>query len=384
MTIYTYSILNMYAILLTLTGFILPAVIIYYNSAYKNYFALIISAIILSAIAYTVGNYTIVLLPFILPILLASLAGTYLRRSGEGFFAGMGYVIAAEFFGVMLGIIIVYISYGRVDIATLISRAFIDAYKNLSPNDEIYILQLNLMTQLLSISSDGTITQLAQIEGMSIAEKIDIIAPQIKASMAALLPSVIMGYGIISGVTAWFASSLLMARRIRMKKKLAGVKKFSPPPAFSSWKAPRWMTNILMVLLLTSILISFGAAGTMLNVASALQSAAIIVLSIQGLAVVNWWLKKKRVSAVLNIIMCTLSVIFLSLLLPWIGLVDIVFSIRLQGKRKDLIKLRMEEIKKQIDKQINKENNEDKTNQKNDEDKNNEDKNDDANESEDE
>ena len=51
-------------------------------------------------------------------------------------------------------------------------------------------------------------------------------------------------------------------------------------------------------------------------------------------------------------IMIVLVVIILSFALPWIGLIDIIFSVRMSEKAKSLIKKRIEEIKKQAEEQM--------------------------------
>lgn len=352
MDITLYSILNFYVILITIAGFILPALFIYFYSSYKNHYALIICTVLFAFIAFSVREHMIVLLPFMLPVLFAGAIGSYLRRTEEEFWHSMGYVILAEMFGIMLGIMVIYFSYGRQDITQLIAQGFNDVYLNISPNDEASNLTLNFMTQLLMISPQGAIPEFSQIAAMSIAEKLDVIIPQIKASMANLLPSTIMGYGIISGVSSWFVSSVMLAKRKRNGKTLIAIKKYQPHPKFSTWKMPRWMTNVLMFLLLTSLIIQFASIDTLTNVASALQSVALTIMAIQGLSVLNWWLKKKKIHNIANTVICILSVVILSFILPWIGLIDIVFNFRTMDKKRGIIKLRMEEIKKQIDKQM--------------------------------
>ena len=56
--------------------------------------------------------------------------------------------------------------------------------------------------------------------------------------MSRALPSLIMGYGIISGVWAWFVSSVMIKKRSDAKKTLPGIKKYIVHPPFSEWKMP--------------------------------------------------------------------------------------------------------------------------------------------------
>jgi ABC-type multidrug transport system fused ATPase/permease subunit len=250
---------------------------------------------------------------------------------------------------------VIYLYFGMQDIAGLLADGFRNSYQGVSAGDEAGSLGLNLMTQLLLSIKQGSVPAYSEISGMTTAAKLDIIVPQIETAMASALPSTIMSYGIISGVWAWFVSSELIKRRASAKKPLPGIKEYKPYPPFSEWKLPKWLTNVLMVLLLASIIISFAAQGAMLNAASALQTVAVVILSIQGLSVVNWWLKKKKVAAVLNVAICVVIALlsfFLNLILPLIGLIDIMFSVRMSDKQKEAIRKRMEEIKKQVDEQM--------------------------------
>lgn len=355
MSLDLYSLLNFFAIIIMIAGLILPALIIYFYSSFKNHFALIISTAILFLTALAVKEYIVVLLPFILPIIFAGVTGSFLKKYGEDFWSSMGYVILAEMTGIIVGIVAIYLYFGMQDIAGLLAEGFRNAYQNISPGDEAGSLGLNLITQLLISLKEGYAPVYSEISGMSTVDKLDIIVPQIKTAMARALPSAIMGYGILSGVWAWFISSVLIKRRASGRKSLPGLKEYKPHPPFSEWKLPRWLTNVLMVLLLASIIISFAAEGAMLNAASALQTVAIVILSVQGLSVVNWWLKKKKVNTVLNVVICVAIVFlsfFLNLLLPLIGLVDIMFSVRMSDQQKVAIRKRMEEIKKQVDEQM--------------------------------
>jgi Skp family chaperone for outer membrane proteins len=93
----------------------------------------------------------------------------------------------------------------------------------------------------------------------------------------------------------------------------------------------------------------------MLNAAYALQTVATVILAIQGLAVVHWWLKKKKVKNSVNVLVCVLAVMLsmvINFLLPLLGIADIMFSIRVSDEQRAAIKKKMEEIKKQVDEQM--------------------------------
>lgn len=347
--------MNLFTVLFVAAGFILPAVAIYFYASYKNYWALILSAALLLLTALLVGEYIVVLLPFILPIILAGAAGIYMHKSSEEYWQSIGYVILAEFVGIVAGVLIVFLYYGRQDLAGLLAQGFRNVYETAAPNNEIAAMSINLMAQVLTLTTQGNAADLAEIDAMSIADKLDMIVPMIKTGLARALPSFMMGYGILSGVWAWFMSSLMIDRRARDKKPLKAIDEHKPHPPFAEWKLPRWLTNVLMLLLLVSIIISFAAQGPMLNAAYALQTVATVILAIQGLAVVHWWLKKKKVKNSVNVLVCVLAVMLsmvINFLLPLLGIADIMFSIRVSDEQRAAIKKKMEEIKKQVDEQM--------------------------------
>ena len=354
MSLDLYSLLSFFAAAIMIASLVLPALTIYFYASFKNHFALVLSGALLFMVTLIVKEHIIILLPFILPIIFTGLMGSILRKYGEEFWSSMGYVILAEMTGIIIGIVAIYLYYGMQDIAELLAEGFRNAFTDISPGNRAGTLLLNLMTQFFASMEKGAIVYV-NTGDMTTGAKLDIVVPQIKLAMAGLLPSAIMGYGIISGVWAWFLSSVLITKRVADKKPLPGIKEYKPYPPFSEWKLPRWLTNVLMVLLLASIIISFTAQGAMLNAASALQTVAVVILSILGLSVVNWWLKKKKVAAVLNVVLCALiaciSFIF-NFVLPLIGLIDIMFSVRMSDKQRNAIKKRMEEIKKQVDEQM--------------------------------
>ena len=350
-----YSLMNLFAMLLIAAGFVLPAVVIYFYASYKNYWALILCAALLLLPALLLGGYIIVLLPFILPVILAGAAGIYMHKSSEEYWQSIGYVILAEFVGIVAGVLIVYLYYGRQDLAGLLAQGFRNVYETAAPNNEIAAMSINLMAQILAFTTQGSAVDLTEIDAMSISDKLDIIVPMVKTGLARALPSFMMGYGILSGVWAWFMSSLMIDRRARDKKPLKAIAEHKPHPPFAEWKLPRWLTNVLMLVLLVSIIISFAAQGPFLNAAYALQTVATVILAIQGLAVVNWWLKKKKVKSAVNVLICILAVMLsmvINFLLPLLGVADIMFSIRVSDVQRAAIKKKMEEIKKQVDEQM--------------------------------
>ena len=355
MSLEFYSVMNLLTMLIVAAGFVLPAVSIYFYASYKNYWALIISAVLFLMLAILVGEYMVALLPFILPVILAGAAGIYMHKSSEEYWQSIGYVILAEFVGIVSGILIVYLYYGRQDLAGLLAQGFRNVYETAAPNNEVAEMSINLMAQILVLTTQGAAADLADISSMSIADKLDMIVPMIKTGLARALPSFMMGYGIISGVWAWFLSSVMIDRRARDKKPLKAIEEHKPHPPFAEWKLPRWLTNVLMLLLLVSLIIAFAAQGPLLNAAYALQTVATVILAIQGLAVVHWWLKKKKVKNSVNVLVCAFAVMLsmvLNFFLPLLGIADIMFAIRVSDAQKAAIKKKMEEIKKQVEEQM--------------------------------
>ncbi len=354
MTIDTFSLISNLLFIMMIMGLIMPAVIIYFYSAFKNHWALVLCALAVSAIAFSAGEYAIILLPLVLSVVFSGLVGSLLRKTNENFWNSMGYMIMAQMGGAIIGIIVIYFFYGMQDIAGLISESLRNALSSIPADDEMGALTLNTMTWALMMATRGVQVAFSDVAAMSAVEKLDYIIPLMRQGIAGALPSAILNYGIIGGVWAWFLSAVMIRARARNKKELKGIKEYMPHPPFSEWKLPRWLTNVLMVILLAALLLSFAAEGTLLNVASVLQSVAIVVIGIKGLAVVNWWLKKKNVPLALNVLICIAAVIFLNFVLPWLGVFDIVFSLRLSREQKKEIRERMDEIKKQVDEQMRK------------------------------
>ena len=384
MSLELYSLTNFFALAIMLAGLILPALIIYFYSGYKSYLALVISVVVLALPAVILKEHTMVLIPFMLPVLFSGLTGILLKKAGQEFWYSMAYMILAEMVGIVTGVVIIYFHYGMQDIATLISEGFRNTYLSLPANDEIGASGLNLMIWMLGLAQNGVAPDYNEIVAKSMAEKLDMIVPLIKVGMAKALPSYVMSYGIISGVWAWFLSSVMVSNRVKDKKPLEGIKEYTPHPPLSDWKLPRWLTNVLMLMLLVSILMTFAAQSeSVLNIASAVQTAAVTILGIQGLAVVNWWMKSKKKPVWVTVIVCVVAVVFLGFLLPWLGVFDIVFSIRMSQQQKEAIKKRMEEIKKQVDEQMHEMEDENKDN-KNSEDSEDKDNTNSEDESEDE
>ena len=355
MSLELYSLMNLFTVLFVAAGFILPAVAIYFYASYKNYWALILSAALLLLTALLVGEYMVVLLPFILPIILAGAAGIYMHKSSEEYWQSIGYVILAEFVGIVAGVLIVFLYYGRQDLAGLLAQGFRNVYETAAPNNEIAAMSINLMAQVLTLTTQGNAADLAEIDAMSIADKLDMIVPMIKTGLARALPSFMMGYGILSGVWAWFMSSLMIDRRARDKKPLKAIAEHKPHPPFAEWKLPRWLTNVLMLLLLVSIIISFAAQGPMLNAAYALQTVAYRDIGDTGSCGGSLVAQKKKVKNSVNVLVCVLAVMLsmvINFLLPLLGIADIMFSIRVSDEQRAAIKKKMEEIKKQVDEQM--------------------------------
>ena len=355
MTLEFYSFMNFLSMAYAVAGFILPAVIIYFYSAHKSYVAPVLFALLLVLPALLAGEYITILVPFILSAIFASAMGVYLKKSAEGYWQSIGYMILAEFAGIVIGVVVIFFYYGRQDLTSLLAQGFRNVYETAAPSDQIAKMSIDLLTQLMTLATQGSTADFTAITDMSLTEELDMIVPLIKMGLARALPSFMMAYGILSGVWAWLMSSIMIDRRARAKKPLKGVEEHKPHPPFSEWKLPRWLTNVLMLVLLVSIIISFSTQGPFLNAAYVLQTVAVTVLAIQGLAVVNWWLKKKKVKNSLNILICVVTVMLsmvINFLLPLLGVADIMFSMRMSDEQKELIKKRMEAVKKQMDEQL--------------------------------
>ena len=197
MSLELYSLMNLLTVLFVAAGFVLPAVVIYFYASYKNYWALILCAALLLLPALLVGEYMIVLVPFILPVILAAAAGIYMHKSSEEYWQSIGYVILAEFVGIVAGVLIVYLYYGRQDLAGLLAQGFRNVYETAAPNDEIAAMSINLMAQVLTLTTQGSAAELADISAMSISAKLDMIVPMVKTGLARALPSFMMSYGIL-------------------------------------------------------------------------------------------------------------------------------------------------------------------------------------------
>ncbi len=352
MTFELYSLINRLMLVVMAMGLVLPAVVIYYYSAYKNYWALILSAAAVIAISLPAGEYAIIFLPLILPIIFSGIVGSLLRKSGENFLTSMGYMIMAQMGGAIVGIIVIYFYFGMQDIAGLIAEGFRSAYSEIPAGDEMRAFSLDVMTWALMVASKGMQVPFGEVTALDVTEKLNYIVPLLRQGVVQSLPAVVLDYGIIGGVWAWFLSSVMINKRAANKRELKGVKEYVPSPPFSEWKLPRWITNVLMVILLAAVILSFSSEATLLNVASVLQSVAIVIIGIQGLSVLNWWLKKKKLPTGLNVLICVMAVVLLNFILPWLGVFDIVFSIRLSKEKKEEIRAQMEKIKKQVDEQI--------------------------------
>ncbi len=141
------------------------------------------------------------------------------------------------------------------------------------------------------------------------------------ASFIVLYPLTVMG------ITWWIGN--------RLKYHTTPMTKDGPkqkPKPFSSFRYPRWLVNVIMLLILVSFIVQLldGSESTT-YISLALQNISLYLLAIQGTAVLDYILKRNSVFSFtpLRVIVLMLIIVLFAGIIPlMIGMMDVIIDIR--------------------------------------------------------
>lgn len=176
-----------------------------------------------------------------------------------------------------------------------------------------------------------------QILSMSVADKVAIVQPVFEQLFGASIPSLGLAAGMLLGGLGYYLPVRSFDRR-QNRDVAAGVQAISVPP-FSAFKVPKY---VVISLLLLQIVSSLGASpdnAGWLAVNSASGTVLGLLMTIQALSLISFFLNRKNVAPVFQYLMLVPAALLFSWLLYWVGIFDALFDMR-------SIVIRVEEVRK--------------------------------------
>lgn len=163
----------------------------------------------------------------------------------------------------------------------------------------------------------------AEILSMSVAQKIDIVRPALETMFAIAIPSFALAGGMVMGALGYWLPMLALSRRARKQ----GAEPAVAVPPLATFKVPKYM---VITLLLLQIVSSFGSVPEnlgWLTVSTAVQLVMGILMDVQAMALVSFFLNRKKVAPVFQVLIFIPMVIFSGLTF-WVGIFDALFDMR--------------------------------------------------------
>lgn len=160
------------------------------------------------------------------------------------------------------------------------------------------------------------------------AEKVERLAPYIQSVVDRYAISTILLYPAFAGAITWWRGNF----RFYKNETITDDEKTLKPKPFSTFAIPRWLFTAIAILLLVSFFMQSPQSSEMLlNASLMIQSLAYLILSIQGYAVMEYFLKRVRVfrsSGTRIALMVFITIITLRMFPIFVGMVDMLINIR--------------------------------------------------------
>ncbi len=139
-----------------------------------------------------------------------------------------------------------------------------------------------------------------------------------------MLAGTALSYSMIAALLIY-----LMCRKIAKKRGIA-IAAFAP---FSQWRLPAGFGFGAAILFIASFLVEVNYGREQASLAYMLRSVVIVPFTVQGMCVLEFYLKKKKVHAAARVAANVALTVFLSLVLTYCGMFEHAFALR---RRADL------------------------------------------------
>lgn len=181
------------------------------------------------------------------------------------------------------------------------------------------------------------------IEGIDKSQMINTIMPFLQSGVNQFSLSAMVLFPSATGILTWWRGNA----RFYKNQPMDEVNKELKPKPFSTFAIPRWLFTSVAIMLIVSFIVMISDYGEVIfNAALLMQNFAYILLIIQGLAVLEYFLKRNKFlgNTALRIIALALIIIISGGLIPmFIGGVDMFLNIRVVYTRARELKKQMEQ-----------------------------------------
>ena len=176
---------------------------------------------------------------------------------------------------------------------------------------------------------------------LTMEQKMNSIMPYIQSTVNVYSVSAMLVYPAFAGIVTWWRGSYRFYKEQPMSEEIKNLK----PKPFSTYTIPRKLVFAVMILLLFSMLLSMaGSNNVILYAANVMQSFAAILLSLQGYAVMEYFMKRSKAlkfAAVRIFLMAIITIGSFNFLPMFLGAVDLFINIRLFYTKTQEIKAKM-------------------------------------------
>jgi hypothetical protein len=206
--------------------------------------------------------------------------------------------------------------------------------------------QGNYPSLMSSLLNPASVSQL--VSGLSIPAQIDIVRPILEQICEAYIPALALVGGMFTGALGYYLPVLALDRR---RLRLAAAQPEggegggpAPVPPFAAFKIPKYIVVSLLLLEIVSSLLLTGDSSGMVALSAASSMLFSTLMTVQALAMLSFFLNRRKVAAALQFLLLALAVLLLSWLLPYIGIFDALFDMRAVALRMEAIRAKGKQV----------------------------------------
>jgi hypothetical protein len=338
--------------LLVVAGFIvfpfLPAICVFLDGKSRTYTSAATVLIVCVALPFVFGVHLIAVSAF---FAITTAAAYVFTRIKIGFASGLMLSAVCGIFGsvVLLGLLgasydkplnevaasILYA--GLADTAVAGYPAFLNVVAGIFKG-----METGQLPNMFWYLSPGSYSQL--VSGLSVAAQLDIIRPVLEQLCAVYIPAYALVGGLFTGALGYYLPKRALGVFRRKISAQPGIEQDQSTPRFSAFKIPKYIFISLFLLQLLSSVIATGEDLGIMALSIAAEQLFNSLMIIQALAMISYFLGKKRIQAPVQILIMIPTVLVFSNLVIWAGIFDALFDFRSVVQRMDAVRAKGKQV----------------------------------------
>lgn len=310
------------------------------------------ATVILLATAVTI-MVGIDIMPLTLPLILVTIAALVLLNKGIAPMESLVLTAAMAVASLAGGMYILSLVRG-MNITTYLIMLSVDWLKAIPETGAAHYMLSTIALALNGIEGGSlnlgeTLDSVMEFQNYSTTALVGLVEPYVESMVKYNIPGMVVKTSLYMGVLSYgvpaYAAKLWRAKGRELS---LVVNKTPDLPRFKDWDLPRWIKLPILITMFISVIAQFASNEEVVVVISlTINSLVMGIGAIEGLALINFWLEKKKMRVGGMIALMTLAFVLFGTLVSYLGLFDMVTGLRRFWKARETL---IKEIKTKIDK----------------------------------